>query len=294
MSTKTTFKRIALVAVAALGFGTLSVVPSSAVALQKITLGSVAGVQTTTGTTGSAVTTLVNFNGYGTYATDNVTYQAIYSALPATSKVGAPALTALAYNNDTYKQASSWYGPAGSYAVQGGTNADSPFEVKVVSALAGRYNMYATLSFTPDVAGTYSILIQDPANSYTQTTWTVVVTDPTVKLTKAFLNTDSSTALTADASSFVYTAAASTTAKGALTVQQYSTVDTTTVAATAFSQEVVVAIDKGLVSKTNDYSAGAKSVTVAAKGSTNGLSTYYVFSNGDIGKASLTELLVAF
>ncbi len=32
MSTKTTFKRIALVAVAALGFGTLSVVPSSAAA----------------------------------------------------------------------------------------------------------------------------------------------------------------------------------------------------------------------------------------------------------------------
>ena len=32
MSTKTTFKRIALVAVAALGFGLLSVVPSSAAA----------------------------------------------------------------------------------------------------------------------------------------------------------------------------------------------------------------------------------------------------------------------
>ncbi len=97
MSTKTTFKRIALVAVAALGLGVLtSVAPASAVALQKITLGSVAGVQTTTGTTNVAVTTLVNMNGYGTYATDNVTYQAIYSALPATSKVGAPAFTALA------------------------------------------------------------------------------------------------------------------------------------------------------------------------------------------------------
>ena len=286
MSTKTTFKRIALVAVAALGFGTLSVAPSSAIALQKITLGSVAGVQTTTGTTNVAVTTLVNMNGYGTYATDNVTYQAIYSALPATSKVGAPAFTALAYDNNTYSQASSWYGPAGSYATQGGSN--SPFEVKVVTAAAGRYNMYATLSFTPDVAGTYSILIQDPQNAYTQTTWTVVVTDPTIKLTKAFLNTDSSTALTADASSFVYTAAASTTAKGALTVQQYSTTDTTTVAVTAISQAVVVAIDKGLVSKTNDYSAGAKSVTTAAAGSTNGLSTYYVFSNGDVGTASLT------
>lgn len=33
MSTKTTFKRISLVAVATLGFGVLSVVPSNAVAL---------------------------------------------------------------------------------------------------------------------------------------------------------------------------------------------------------------------------------------------------------------------
>jgi hypothetical protein len=280
-----------------LGFGTLSVVPSQAIALQKITLGTLAGVQTTTGTTNVEVKTLVNMNGYGTYNGDNVTYQAIYSALPATSKAAAPAFTALAYNNDTYGQAASWYAPSPSgtapnlvysYAAQGGQAADSPFEVKVSTATPGRYNVYATLAFTPDKAGTYSILIQDPANAYTQTTWTVVVTDPTIKLTKAFLNTDSSTALTADASSFVYTAAASTTAKGALTVQQYSTTDTTTVAVTAISQAVVVAIDKGLVSKTNDYSAGAKSVTTAAAGSTNGLSTYYVFSNGDVGTASLT------
>jgi hypothetical protein len=288
MSTKTTFKRIALVAVAALGLSLVAVAPSNAVALQKITLGSVAGVQTTTGTTNVAVTTLVNMNGYGTYNTDNVTYQAIYSALPTTSKVGAPAFTALAWNDNTYSQAASWYGPAGSYAVQGGSAANSPFEVKVVSALPGRYNMYATLSFTPDVAGTYSIMIQDPQNAYTQTTWTVVVTDPTVKSIKAFLNTDSSTALTADASSLVYTAASSVTAKGALTVQQYSTTDTATVAVTAITQAVTVTIDKGLVSKTNDYFAGAKSVTTAAAGSTAGLSTYYVFANGEVGTATLT------
>ena len=293
MSTKTTIKRIALVAVAALGFGTLSVAPSSAIALQKITLGSVAGVQTTTGTTSVAVTTLVNLNGYGTFNGDNATYQAIYSALPATSKVGMPTFTALAYNNDTYGQAASWYAPGPdavpnySYIGQGGQNANSTFEVKVVTATPGRYNMYATLSFTPDVAGTYSILIQDPQNAYTQTTWTVVVTDPTVKSITAFLNTDTTTA-TADASSLTYSAASNVTAKGALVVRQYSTTDTATPAVTAISQLVTVSISKGLVSKTNDYFAGAKSVTTAAAGSTAGRSEYYVFANGEVGTATLT------
>ena len=304
MSTKTTFKRVALVAVAALGFGMLSVAPSTAVALQKITLGSVAGVQTTTGTTNVAVTTLVNFNGYCTYQGDNAVYQAIYSGLPATSKAAAPALTVRAYDDDTYGQLASFYQASAnggnspySYFIRNGevknesgtvTTVGSLFEVKQNCQQSGRYNIYATASFTPDVAGTYSIMIQDPNNSYTQTTWTVVVSNPTVKLTKAFLNTDSSTALTADAGSFVYTAASNVTAKGALTVKQYSTTDTTTAATTAISQEVVVATTKGLVSKTNDFFAGAKSVTTAAAGSTNGLSTYYLFANGEVGSASVT------
>jgi hypothetical protein len=296
MSTKTTFKRIALVAVAALGFGTLSVVPSSAIALQKITLGTLAGVQTTTGTTNVEVKTLVNMNGYGTYNGDNVTYQAIYSALPATSKVGAPAFTALNYLNDTYGQAASWYAPGPdsvpnySYIAQGGQSANSTFEVKVSTATPGRYNVYATLAFTPDKAGTYSILIQDPANSYTQTTWTVVVTDPVVQKSTAFVNTDSATASTVDATAanLTFAATASTTTKARLTVRQYSTTDTATAATTAISQAVVVAIDKGLVSKTNDYSAGAASVTTAAAGSTDGVSNYYVFANGTVGSASLT------
>jgi hypothetical protein len=301
MSTKTTFKRIALVAVAALGLSLVAVAPSNAVALQKITLGSVAGVQTTTGTTKIAVTTLVNFNGYCTYQGDTAVYQAVYTALPATSKVALPALTNLAYTDNTYSQLSSFYQAGNgnapySYFQQKGytvannvvTNAGSTFEVEQKCEQSGRYNVYATLSFTPDVAGTYSIMVQDPQAAYTQTTWTVVVTDPTVKSIKAFLNTDSSTALTADASSLVYTAASSVTAKGALTVQQYSTTDTATVAVTAITQAVTVTIDKGLVSKTNDYFAGAKSVTTAAAGSTAGLSTYYVFANGEVGTATLT------
>jgi hypothetical protein len=302
MSTKTTFKRIALVAVAALGFGTLSVVPSSAVQLVSVTTATAAA----TGTTSTAARAVLSLNGFcdatGTYAFTN--YISVWAELPATSRVGLPTHGALTAAEATaYSSATTNFGPTDtSLAFSGQFQSvgkqwipSTPGAVTQVNSsyvycnTVGRYAQLVAASFTPDVAGTYKIMTFDPANAATtQNFWTIVVTDPTVKLTKAFLNTDSSTALTADASSLVYTAAASTTAKGALTVQQYSTVDTTTVAATAFSQEVVVAIDKGLVSKTNDYSAGAKSVTVAAKGSTAGLSTYYVFSNGDIGKASLT------
>ena len=66
MSTKTTFKRVALVAVAALGFGMLSVVAANAVGTYTSTL--TTGTTTLTGTgTGTAsatgaVGTAVNFN----------------------------------------------------------------------------------------------------------------------------------------------------------------------------------------------------------------------------------------
>jgi len=100
------------------------------------------------------------------------------------------------------------------------------------------------------------------------------------------LNTDPSTASTVDATSLVFTAASSVTTKGRLTVKQYSTTTATTVATTGISKDVVVAISKGLVSKTNDYFAGAKSVTTAA--ATAATNDYYVFANSEVGSASLT------
>jgi len=69
MSTKTTFKRIALVTVAALGFGVLSVVPSSAVSnADTLTLSSATAAQTTgeTATATSATATLAWLSGDNT------------------------------------------------------------------------------------------------------------------------------------------------------------------------------------------------------------------------------------
>ena len=270
MSTKTTFKRIALVAVAALGLSVLSVAPSTA-----------AADSTTLGATTSAATTLVA-------ATNTVAISAISGATPETitatvALMSAPATSSIGVPTITYALST----PA---AVA--TNTDSSTVLGVINVASkgvGRYAATATISVTPDVPGVYVYRITPggAALNTTAQTWTITAVDPTVKSIKAFLNTNTTTALTADAVSLAYTAAASVTAKGALTVQQYSTTDTLTVATTLISQAVTVTIDKGLVSKTDDFFAGAKSVTEAA-GSVLGLSDYYVFSNGEVGTATLT------
>ena len=85
MSTKTTIKRIALVAVAALGFGVMSVAPSSAVvAGDSITL----SASTTTITTGSAATVTLTTAGYFGAASDSITVTAALKTYPSTATVG--------------------------------------------------------------------------------------------------------------------------------------------------------------------------------------------------------------
>ena len=75
MSTKTTFKRVALVAVAALGLGMLSVVPSQAAdsyTSNVIAVTSTSQVLTTTPTVGAPVKVLINLNGFfNTQVLDN-------------------------------------------------------------------------------------------------------------------------------------------------------------------------------------------------------------------------------
>jgi len=292
MSTKTTFKRIALVAVAALGFGMLSVVPSSAIALQKITLGSVAGVQTTTGTTSAAVTTLVNFNGYCTYQGDKAVYQAVYTALPATSKAALPALTNVAYNDNTYGQLSSWYQAGNgnapySYFIQKGyvanVSAGSTFEVEQNCEQSGRYNVYATLSFTPDVPGTYSIMVQDPQAAYTQTTWTVTVAAPAaVTAAASSVLMSAGTAgptTTTDAVAVVAPRAASTDVRANIAILARNSATANTATSTTISATIT---GPGLISFGAFASAGR---AVSASGNTQALNVY---SDGTAGVGTIT------
>jgi hypothetical protein len=273
MSTKTTFKRIALVAVAALGLSVLSVAPSTAAA-DTFTLGST----TSAATTAVAVTNTVSISAIAAGAGETLTATVVLLSAPATSTAAGilPAVTIT----------------AGQTAV----NAESSTATGVLNVgakAAGRYTASGTITVTPDVPGEYVYRITPSGGLSTAAqTWTVTAVAPTVKSITAFLNADTASA-TVDAT-LTYAAASSVTAKGALVVRQFSTTDTATPATTAISGLVTVAIDKGLVSKTNDFFAGVKSVSTAAAGSTDGRSEYYVFSNGEVGTATLTVTVGAF
>jgi len=92
MSTKTTIKRIALVAVAALGFGVVSVAPSSAAVLNDTyTL----SASTTTVSLGSAASVTLTTAGYFASANDSVTVTAALKTWP-TAMTAAQIATSLA------------------------------------------------------------------------------------------------------------------------------------------------------------------------------------------------------
>ena len=160
MSTKTTFKRVALVAVAALGLSITAVAPSHATA----TNGIIADSFTAAGAATAASSTTV-----GTAATVAVTYSGIAAANTDVATVGGSVqsspLTSSAVSI-TYADTAS------------ATQVNSAFSTPTITAAAsGRATRYLTASFTPDVAGTYVLKLTSAGavnNAYV--TWTITAT----------------------------------------------------------------------------------------------------------------------
>jgi len=175
MSTKTSFKRIALVAVAALGFGMLSVVPSSAGQdLSNISIVS----SDSTGSVGTPVYATVNFNFVATGDRIGIMGAAFYGA-PATSSVttggslsySVPTDTSSAVNNNNTILDQQLSGSWGGYT----------YALQTTATAVGRTSANYKLGFTPDKAGTYLVRIFGYPGATTTaifTDWTVVVTAP--------------------------------------------------------------------------------------------------------------------
>ena len=148
MSTKTTFKRIALVAVASLGFGMLSVAPSSAAAGTSLVANDVTVLTTTpflsSVTTGAAATNAITFtaatNGK---ALDTIAFTAAVLIKP-TGSVATPTLTA---------------GTAGTSYTLAQTSAAVVTAAYTADAVLTAASVLGTLSFTPDVPGEYQITV---------------------------------------------------------------------------------------------------------------------------------------
>jgi hypothetical protein len=90
MSTKTTFKRIALVAVAALGLGVLSVAPSSATVTG--TTVAVTNGNTTTGTSDSTTAAIISVSGLIDNAADTITVGFILKSVSSTGNSATAAM----------------------------------------------------------------------------------------------------------------------------------------------------------------------------------------------------------
>ena len=166
MSTKTTFKRIALVAVASLGFGMLSVVPSQAAGMLADTLvnatdGSATVASTATVGSGTAATAKIVWSGVAATSADTATVTGTIISIPATSGAFAVTTAATSLTVDVNVNAGA--------AVTNG--------VVTTAGAAGRVTKYITASFTPDVAGTYTISLKAAGGVNNQTvTWTIVAT----------------------------------------------------------------------------------------------------------------------
>jgi hypothetical protein len=197
MSTKTTFKRIALVAVAALGFGTVSAVSpaNAAVTLTSISVGTIGATRT-----GVVTTIPVTVNFSTSAASDTVTVAAKMisaptsggsallnsgvSALSSTYDEGSGVITNASgkerlyfgtstglTTNATYSQATSSAALTADYPVIGIAGATAgqldaaaagktaATAIKKSIATAGTLSTTVYLSVKPDVSGTYTILV---------------------------------------------------------------------------------------------------------------------------------------
>jgi len=304
MSTKTTFKRIALVTVAALGFGVMSVAPSNAAAPLGHT--QTLSAASTTVNMGTAATTTLTTAGIFTVGVDTVTVSVALTSWPAgatnTSISGmiTPTLTAV----DTHI-ANTATGSNGT--VERGTSAGVIGAIGLTNATV-LLSARTTLSVTPstsNTAGTYVYTITGtPTGSgaaVLTTTWTVVVTAPTLVASESFIaagTTVPALGTTADGttlSSAITSGTAAVDAVATISVNQFSSATKTSanVLNGAYTSAVEVSVTgAGAVGVTASNSAVRGPIAATAAGtattSASGTQTYWLYNDGRTGTATIT------
>ena len=302
MSTKTTFKRIALVTVAALGFGVMSVAPSNAAAPGGLT-STLSTANSTVNMGTAATTTLTTVGLFGT--TDTVTATVLLTSWPAaatnTSIAGMINPTLTAVDTDVASTLTTSNGQVQQTATtSAGTiviNADG-VGTQLVS---GR----TTLSVTPSTANTagtyvYTITTREGSSTtaLTTTTWTVVVTAPALVSTESFIQagaTAPAVGATADGAAATLTStvvggAATADAVAAISVNQFSTATKTSanLLSALYTQAVEVSVTgAGAVGVTSSNSAVRGPVAATAALGANS-QTYWLYNDGRTGTATIT------
>jgi hypothetical protein len=225
MSTKTTFKRVALVAVAALGIGMVSAVPSNAApsaaygtmfsgtAGNQI-VGGQANILITLDTSTTAISNTVASSGVGS----------IVSAVVSTAGTGTSASVGTVTST-------------GFSAVGASGGANGVVTVVLTSSVVGTQ----TLTITPvDSAGV-------PGTPVTKSiTWLAGAANASVNHSTAFINTVVGSESVADATSISNTAALAASGFARIDVRQYASTDSSVPTATASTQAVTQLVESPL------------------------------------------------
>ncbi len=315
MSTKTNFKRIALVAVAALGMGVLSSVPSQA------TFTTVPTVAVTTGTSTkaksdstTAATITVAFNTDS--AADSIVLTATPQSYPGSS---VPALVVIAGGDTTGStvnvkrpfgtlvssatSGTTTHFSTGAYDAAGATTPGAETVsmtaangVVINAPAAGRisYKLLAQIDSvaTAREAGTYTWLIA--ATTYTSgTKQTTTPVSATLTITVAALDSESKVASAGTSVGYINTSAATATtdvvpsvlATASTTPRAYIYVDLKNASGAAASESITITTTVGSIGTSSTAGSIGKNVTLAYTGGAN---YYGIFADGTAGTAVIT------
>ena len=310
MSTKTTFKRIALVAVAALGLGVLSVAPSSAAVSGATISGSNASVilragSTTLADSDTTTAATISVSSVATTLADTITVVVLAKSKP----VGAADATIGVTVADT-ASATSWVTkaavPAASTATRVYLNKNASYlnandSTTVGSSLTLFPSAAGTLGATFAVAldtgtaltkGTYTFTAVATVYSVVGSTYTTSTLSQDVSITVGANSADSITPAAATATAYID---ASGTPVADAAVSAVSTADTTNDAViyvteknasgnTPGVQDSITAVVTGSGIISFDGTTFGKSITYAA---TSGTTTIYIRGDGTAGASSI-------
>lgn len=280
MSTKTTLKRVSLVAVAALGFGLLSVVPSSA-GTSSADLTSLSSA-TSTGTVGTAVSINVTQSFLASGAADSMTVNASLVSVPAGAALAdLPTMGLTTSNTNATTSVTNTSGTVG----QGG----------VAAAAAGYTAGVFTATFTPTAAGTYVIKFIGAAGAGNTGTiqgvavnWTVTVAAlgaVTAANSTSFLNTGETTAATTDATVSAPLTLNASAQAASIVVTPKNAAGTDLTATTALTATIS---GPGTLAISNVAGVAAQVASGRAITGTAGQNVIGVFSDGTSGVATVT------
>ncbi len=305
MSTKTTFKRIALVAVAALGLGVLSVAPSSA-AVSGLTVTTTNGAttlrsgSTTTVDSDSTTAATISISALRTNASDTITvafYNNSTLASGTTTYLGALETTTsnlsrisdaglLTHNAATLLSASGYdsstagvttFGLNGSNVGNVGANFALFLDSKTANGGAGTYSYSVVVTVSSTQGSTTTVTDYTYPVSIVVAAGTVDSTTPSAAYTAAYISSSTPTG-EADATITPASATASTSAAAYISVYLKNASNTAGVA----KDTITVSVSgPGLIYDGTSY---GKSLT----GYQTGTKTYSIVPDGNAGVATIT------